>query len=593
MEVDSHPKAENGSIGNACPVPSLSCRLLRTPEQLNEIRDFWVKLQNHPEADFEFFLTLLCSGKTADQPLVMVVYAGETCIGLVGGRLQHTWFEVTSGYRLLWRARVRRLALFYGAFMGEKDVKTTEFIVDQLLRVLRAERIDMLVWDGVKCASPLRKLLQAKPAPWCRDLLSRPGIHYMVRLPGSLEELLQTHFNKKRRYWAKRTIRLLQEHFPGRVQYVQISSSEELTALFRDATIIARQTEQWKNGVGYRDWVEQRQRIALFANKGALRAIILYVDNQPASYWICTEYGRGLYLDYTGYAPAFRRYEPGTIALLRVLDCACREGLEFVDMGAGEYEYMRKYSNDQYLECSLMVFAASPRGVLLNGLRFLTLGPIELLRRVAEFCGMEAPLKKIWRRRRDLRAQTESARPAKNANDQPPAIVQAKLSLVRRARTLWRCAFFVVLAAAVYLSWKPSPGIREVIWIPPRLGTWFDENDGWKNVIGFGLVAVFLLAGWGDEPRLRGSTQSRSNQLTLLLSFFCLVVFLELGQVILPMRTCDWKDVLAGWFGGAIAWALVTVCRGSAVLLSKPRVSVRRSPGEGPAVGRHPSTKIP
>jgi hypothetical protein len=313
-----------------------------------------------------------------------------------------------------------------------------------------------------------------------------------------------------------------------------------LETLFRDVTIVARLTQQWQHGVGFRDSAAQRERIALFARKGALRAMVLYLEDQPISFWICTQYGRGLYLDFTGYAPAFRRYEPGTVALFRIIEQACREGVGFIDMGSGQYEYMRKYSNQQFLEGTVLVFSASARGILLNTLRLLTLGPIELVRSCARLCGVEARLKQLFSRGPGIAVRSDSG---------------------------WRLAFFVLLSAVVYLSWKPSPGIAEVRWLPSVLGTWFDENDGWKNFIGFGLLAMALLMAWRrPKTSLRPDTflarDPRERELKLFLGFCCFVELMELGQLALPMRTCDWKDVLAGWAGGLLAWASLYVPRG-------------------------------
>src|SRR5262249_6990720 len=120
--------------------------------------------------------------------------------------------------------------------------------------------------------------------------------------------------------------------------------------------------------------------------------------------------------------------------------------------------------------------------------------------------------------------------------------------------------FVALLAAVVYLSWKPSPSISQVGWIPPVLRAWFDGNDGWKNFIGFGLLALALLKGW--RYRAGDSSKAWPRERKLFLGFCCFVVIMEIGQLALPLRTCDWRDVLVGWASGVMAWALLYVHRG-------------------------------
>src|SRR5262245_26137008 len=133
-----------------------------------------------------------------------------------------------------------------------------------------------------------------------------------------------------------------------------------------------------------------------------------------------------------------------------------------------------------------------------------------------------------------------------------------------RSSGLWRLAFFALFAAMIYLSWKPNPGIKQVKLMPTLLANWFDEHDGWKNFIGFGLLALALLMGWREPGEKRSPNPifaSLTRELKLFAAFCCLVVLLEIGQLALPRRVCDWRDVLVGWLGGLIVWMALNVPR--------------------------------
>ncbi len=110
--------------------------------------------------------------------------------------------------------------------------------------------------------------------------LARAVKHWKMSLPESLEELLEKRMNKKHRYWAKRTMRMLDKDFPGAVRYHCFSAPNEMGQLFEDAVKVARKTYQWGLGVGFQDNEEQRKRLALEATNGWLRGHVLYFEKR-------------------------------------------------------------------------------------------------------------------------------------------------------------------------------------------------------------------------------------------------------------------------------------------------------------------------
>jgi hypothetical protein len=99
--------------------------------------------------------------------------------------------------------------------------------------------------------------------------------------------------------------------------------------------------------------------------------------------------------------------------------------------------------------------------------------------------------------------------------------------------------------------------------MPAVLGGWFDQHDFAKNVIGYGVFAFTGFVAWSwpaNVPRLSRRGYSRRS-LTFLFGFCALVLVLELGQLALPYRTCDFADVLAGWTGILLAWAILQIAR--------------------------------
>jgi glycopeptide antibiotics resistance protein len=98
------------------------------------------------------------------------------------------------------------------------------------------------------------------------------------------------------------------------------------------------------------------------------------------------------------------------------------------------------------------------------------------------------------------------------------------------------------------------------LWIPKNASVFFDLHDDWKNAAGFGALALLMYLGWpldrhGEQSTLR---VTRAFQI----AFCCLtVVFMELLQLLIPSRHCDWKDMIWGSLGVCLALIPALVLR--------------------------------
>jgi CelD/BcsL family acetyltransferase involved in cellulose biosynthesis len=372
---------------------ALDCRVIRSRDELEQMRGTWSQLAKHPAGDFDQFRMIMRSPEwAAYEPCVLAIYEDKECVSILAGLVHQTLFEVASGLRVFWRAQIRELVLNGYFVIGETNLQISEFAVQRLLDLMIPARIDLIVCRNVQWESPLRRLLQLLPPLLCRDYLAVRSDYWVMRLPGSLEEVFQHQLKKKRRYWARRVLRQFEKSFSGRFEYVRFISTTDVEAFFRDAELISRKTRQ---GNGFRGSVEEREWLTRLAKAGELRAITLYIDKEPVSYWMCVQRNRRLYLQATCYDPAFSRFEPGTLVLLQVIEDACREGLDYLDMGPGPYS-LKRYSNAEFPVWNFMVFSPNYRGALLNIVRLLVRVPAELCKRGACKLGLDSPLRQLW-----------------------------------------------------------------------------------------------------------------------------------------------------------------------------------------------------
>ena len=378
----------------------MEVRILRTLEAMEEVRDAWLTMQRSPESDIDFVSFIVGIRPEILRPHVIVVYREGKPVALVAGRIEQGNFEIKIGYKVLWRVKVRRLAVFYGGLMGEITAEVGEILVQRLVRSLREERADLLLWSGIQRNSEAEALLKRIPNAVCRDYLARPVQHWRMTFPASLEELLEQRMNKKHRYWLRRTMRMLDKEFPGAVRCACYSTPAEMGKLFEDTIQIASKTYQWGLGVGFRDTEEQRARLKLEAENKWLRGYVLYLRDQPAAFWICIVYQDIVYSAFTGYDPQYRKYEIGTALFLRMVGMLCREKANQLDFGPGTALYKERFGDSFFEEATVCVFAPTIRGVFLNGLRLLTEGPLQLVRGMMQRLGLEQKLKRAWRWRR-------------------------------------------------------------------------------------------------------------------------------------------------------------------------------------------------
>jgi hypothetical protein len=108
----------------------------------------------------------------------------------------------------------------------------------------------------------------------------------------------------------------------------------------------------------------------------------------------------------------------------------------------------------------------------------------------------------------------------------------------------------LTIGAAVILGLelKPDPSLRGFSFLRPSVGAFFDSHDFLNNVAGFGVLAAlthFAFAGWNRDTGRRVLARAAVVG--------AIVILLECAQLLLPRRSCDWHDMVAGGVGILIA----------------------------------------
>jgi CelD/BcsL family acetyltransferase involved in cellulose biosynthesis len=229
------------------------------------------------------------------------------------------------------------------------------------------------LWKHLDVQSPLYDCVLKQPRFASRDYSGCLRDHWwLVDFPKGRESFLST-VGRSQRSKLQRKYKKVLNHFAGKVQFRSFRSVEDLPAAIADMETIASKTNKRKIfGDGFFDTPEIREHMVVAAAKGWLRLYILYLEDQPAAFWMGTVYDRCLQGDHTGYDPARSEFSPGIVLFLNILDDLREADIHTIDFGCGNTQLRRTFGSLRRVESRAQIYAPTFRGVELNLLRTTT-----------------------------------------------------------------------------------------------------------------------------------------------------------------------------------------------------------------------------
>lgn len=375
---------------------AIKVQAVRSLAGIDRIRQPWTSWQRHPNADVDFYLTVLNSRPEILRPHIFVLYRDGRPDAMLIGRIEEGRIEYKFGYKTFYRAPVRQLTLIYGGRLGNFSAENCGVLAHEVMKCLRQGEADVAFLNHLRTDSPFYAAITQLPGFLSRDHFQAAVPHRSMKLPGRVEELSRCIPGDTRRE-ARRRARLLSADYSNRVELRCFREVPDLECMLPDVEEIARKTYQRGLGVGFLDGPETRRRLSLEAEKGWLRAYILYVADKPCAFWLGSLHDGTFHSGDVGYDPSFRKYAPGTLVLMKILEDLCNNNVQEMDFGLGDAEWKQRFGNEQWLETSVYVFAPRLKAVSLNLLRAPLVLLEELMKKVLEHRGLLAKLKKAWR----------------------------------------------------------------------------------------------------------------------------------------------------------------------------------------------------
>jgi hypothetical protein len=378
-------------------IQSDQVKVITSLAEISALRSFWESRQQHPIVDFDFF-NLVAKRSNVISPCVLVLSRGSEPVALMAGRIERTELPVRFGYVTLAKIPVRQLVLLACEYLGEKTEDNTRSLVTCTDRLLSRERLDLAIFWQLKVGSGEHAAIERIFKRSRISLSQEASKHWLMSLPRTWDDFLKSR-SHKRRHELRRLPKVLDRDFGSQWGIRTYASSHQVMDFIDAVESVAARTYQRGLNVGFRRDEENIQRVCMDALQGRLAGYVLFIKDEPRAFWYCFIYKSVLYPVATGYDPAFKDYEPGTILLLKIIQDYCGSDVELIDFGSGDADYKRRFCSKHFQEVSILLFAKSARGRGLRGLHVATLAGAKLGKRFLDRLQITQLVKTRWRRR--------------------------------------------------------------------------------------------------------------------------------------------------------------------------------------------------
>jgi len=379
---------------------SFSVKVIKNTEGLEELRSKWKRESRHHFSDIDFYLTIIHHREEVIMPYVIVLYRDGNIETIVVGRIEKQRLINKIGYKVVYQPKARFLYIEYGGILGNLSHKNTEIVVDEVMKALSNSEADIALFSSLPVNSSIFRTARTKPGFLCRDYISLSSEHWKTILPETFENFLKT-MSQKHRYWIRRMERLIQKDCEAEIAFKIFRYPDQVQQFCQDVEEIAKTSYQRGIGVGFMNNDEMRHRLDVSASQHWFRGYVLYLGDQPIAYWLASLYWTTLYLDGTGYKPAYRKYEPGTVLFMKMVESLymSNEKAKEIDFGFGGASYKERYGSQYWNEANVFIFAPTLRSIRFNLVRFLILAISKSAEAFLKRTRLISKVKRYWRDR--------------------------------------------------------------------------------------------------------------------------------------------------------------------------------------------------
>jgi hypothetical protein len=409
---------------------SLTTRVIRTCEEIEDVRQTWMSWSCHPNSDIDFYLTIQRLRPAILRPHIIVVYRQGRPEAMLVGRIEQGRIDCKIGYKTVFAPRMRVLSVVYGGLLGKWSEENGELMVKEVGECLRRNEADVARFYFLRADSTMSPFIFRYSDFGCHDSFPVAQMHRSMKLPATIEEVYAGLSRDHRWEIRKKSKKLLADHPDARVECLR--GVDNLDRIFEHAEEIARQTYQRGLGAGFANTAEMREIADLEVKNGWHRTYILYIEDKPCAFWMGNVYNGTFHSSHLGYHSSYESYSPGTYLQVRAIEELCKEGVKELDFGLGDARYKQRFGNCSWEETSSYMFAPNLKARSLNMVRTPTALLDRIMRQAVERTALLPRIKKVWRNY--LKKGKKDASPQKPAPETKPTSAKTVVE-VRSAKS--------------------------------------------------------------------------------------------------------------------------------------------------------------
>jgi hypothetical protein len=243
-------------------------------------------------------------------PRVFVLLRGDEPLAMVVGHVRQQRLDWNIGYMKLGSSKVRVFRAVTGGYLGTiAAAEDADLLCDALLESLAHAEVDVVQLSGLRTDSSAFDVALSRPSPWCRDRFVDVEPHWSLAVPTSFEDFYRTR-SKNTKAMIREYKNRIEKRFGAGLELRRFSRVADVDSVLEGMERIARKTYQRGIGVGFRDTPETRDEFVASAERGWLRAYLLYIKGAPVAFWTGSVYAGTFTSHFTGYDPELAYYHP-------------------------------------------------------------------------------------------------------------------------------------------------------------------------------------------------------------------------------------------------------------------------------------------
>ncbi len=380
--------------------------IISSLDQVEIVRPIWKKMQAEEpypviNADIDRYLSVLQALEDKACPLIVLLERNDQPRAMIIGRREKHIVPIRVGYKILFKPKLDCLAVVYGGILGQPDEQINSVLVVELMRLLKRRTVDAVYFNHLCVDSIFYKQICKIPNFLVRNHFPLIQLHWRVNISKSkgVEEfyasLSQNHRKHIRKYF-----RILEETYKGNVDFRCYRKPDDVAQVCKDVAYISQRTYQHGLGVGFTEDSQNSNLLRAAAEKGWLRAYILYINENPVAFELALKYNNICFGETAGYDPKWGKYNVGTITQIKILESVCNEqDVDYYDFGLGHADYKQRLGNKSWQEAALTyLFACRPYPLVINTLNAMNSGFVLGLTWLLLKTKIFLLIKRIWRR---------------------------------------------------------------------------------------------------------------------------------------------------------------------------------------------------